>query len=653
MKREFLNAYNQELGILYERAREFAEEYPGIAERLGGLTQDKLDPGLAGLLEGSAFMAARVQLKLQSEFSNFTVALLDQLLPDYLAPTPAAMMVQAKPDFSEKDLVKGAVFAPGSYLDAAYVEREQRVSCRFRLSSKLELWPLEIDVADYLPSPGPIQALGLDVLSETSAGLRLRCVRRTSNEKRDPDLPPKKGEKPALVNEIEAQVLPVFLDGPRADMVMMYEQLFANTCRITLRYLDKRGDPVFVPCPPDFLTQVGFTEEERLFPEDDKMFRGFGLLREFFILPQKFLGFKMQGLRRMLAHIPAPAFDILFEFTTAQPKLAAVIKPDNFRLYATPAVNLFEERCSRVRPDPKHNEYLVVPDSSPSVNYEVHRVTDVFAHYPGMRKKVRTHRLYSLPDTDTRPQDALYYSFRRRPRRLTEKERRFGFGGDYVGTETFLSLYEPEGLDSEERAQRLQVNALCSNRHLVQQLPTGQAAIDFRLTDDVTIALSCFAGPTAPRESIAELERSDPRTGHHGEVLWRLINLLTFNHLGLKNRSSEDPAGGLREMLALFSDVGDSVTDRQLRGIQSIESRPITRSLKRADGYHAARGIEVKLTFDERAYEGTGIILIGAVLDRFFADYAHLNSFTETVLVSQQRGEVMRFAPRSGTGPLL
>ena len=61
----------------------------------------------------------------------------------------------------------------------------------------------------------------------------------------------------------------------------------------------------------------------------------------------------------------------------------------------------------------------------------------------------------------------------------------------------------------------------------------------------------------------------------------------------------------------------------------------------------------MRLQFDERAFEGGGIALLGAVLDRFFADYTTINSFTETVLVSEQRGEVMRFPPRSGTGPLL
>lgn len=653
MNREFLKAYNSELALLYERSKEFAEEYPGIAERLGGLTEDKLDPGLGGLLEGAAFLSARVQLKLQSEFANFTYALLELLLPNYLAPTPAAMIVQAKPDFSEKDLIKGSFFDAGAYLDAAYVEREQRMSARFRLSAPLTLWPLEFDKAEYLPSPGPIQALGLDVLPETTAGLRLRMVRRSDNEQRDPDAKPKKGEKPALLNEVECDTLPVHLIGNRTDMVALYEQLFANTARVTIRYKDRAGDPVFVPCPPDILGQIGFDTDENLFPEDERVFKGFQTLREFYVLPQKFIGFRLMGLRKLLEQVPAPSMDLLIEFNTAQPRLAPLIKPDNFRLYAAPGVNLFEERCSRVRPDPKFSEYLVSADSSPPVNYEVHRIKDVFAHYQGVRKKVRVHPLYSLPESEIRPQDALYFTFRRRPRRLTEKERRFGFGGDYVGTETFLSLYEPADLDEAERVQRLQVIALCSNRHLVQQLPIGQSAVDFRLTDDVNVALACISGPTAPRASIAELERNDPRTGTHGEVMWRLVNFLTFNHLGLKDRNPDDPAGGLRELLALFADAGDAVNERQIRGINSIESRPITRSLRREDGYHAARGTEVKLHFDERAFEGSGIMLIGAVLDRFFADYAHVNSFTETVLVSDQRGEVMRFPPRSGTGPLL
>ena len=79
MDREFLDLYNRELQLLHEQAREFADEYPGIAERLGGLVTDRMDPMVAGLLEGTAFLAARVQLKLKHEFPEFTGNLLEQL----------------------------------------------------------------------------------------------------------------------------------------------------------------------------------------------------------------------------------------------------------------------------------------------------------------------------------------------------------------------------------------------------------------------------------------------------------------------------------------------------------------------------------------------------------------------------------------------
>src|SRR3984885_10851415 len=107
MNREFLDLYNRELQLHNEQAREFAEEYPGIAERLGGILEDRVDPLVSGLLEGAAFLAARVQLKLKHEFPEFTSNLLEQLVPHYLAPTPSAMLAKVLPTFGDKALREG------------------------------------------------------------------------------------------------------------------------------------------------------------------------------------------------------------------------------------------------------------------------------------------------------------------------------------------------------------------------------------------------------------------------------------------------------------------------------------------------------------------------------------------------------------------
>src|SRR3954468_15448019 len=133
MDREFLDLYNRELQLLYEQAREFAEEYPGIAERLGGILEDRTDPMISGLLEGSAFLAARVQLKLKHEFPEFTSNLLEQLVPHHLAPTPSMIIIKANPVFGDPALRDGRAISRGSYLDASFRQLDRQIACRYRL----------------------------------------------------------------------------------------------------------------------------------------------------------------------------------------------------------------------------------------------------------------------------------------------------------------------------------------------------------------------------------------------------------------------------------------------------------------------------------------------------------------------------------------
>jgi len=65
------------------------------------------------------------------------------------------------------------------------------------------------------------------------------------------------------------------------------------------------------------------------------------------------------------------------------------------------------------------------------------------------------------------------------------------------------------------------------------------------------------------------------------------------------------------------------------------------------------RGMGVRLSCDERAFEGTGAFLLASVLEEFFARHASLNSFTETALDVIGRGEVMRWPTRFGQRPVL
>lgn len=659
MQQEFLDHYERELNTLYERAEVFAAEYPGLAARLGGLVRNRMDPGLAGLLEGAAFLAARVQLKLSSEFSTFTTALLEQLMPGYLAPVPSAMLVQAQPDFRKPDLAMGQRFEPGSYLDAMLSDGDRRMSCRFRLSAPLELWPIELERAEYTTGASTLQALGLEVLTGTAAGLRLRFVRRGAVGKADPEgkadgvLPMQDLAKAGLSR------LNLHLDGPTAEMSALYEQVFGRCKRVTLRWLDAQGDPRFRVAPAGLLGQIGFDQDESFFPEETRFFEGFGLLRDFHILPEKFMGFRLLGLQELLAHVPSASFDLLFEFDQADGRLAPLLGPRSFRLFAAPAINLFQERCARVRVDEAHSEYLLTPQPSPAENYEVHSLTRVRAHFGDGKTTLPVWPVHALPGHQARPEDALYFSLRRRPRRVSRQEMRRNPNRTYTGSEALIALHQPvQSADEAARPARgLQADALCTNRHLPTHLRGGAQGVKFRLVDDTQVGLTCLAGPTPPRLPLALQDvphaQSSVAGASSGARLWQLLNCLKFNQLGLTDRNADEPAGGLRDVLALFADLSDAISARHVQGLIGCEVQPRVRSMRHADGFAPVRGLQVTLTFEDQAFEGTGFAILGAVLDRFLADNVQINSFTQTVIRSRARGDVLRFPPRSGTGPVL
>ena len=228
------------------------------------------------------------------------------------------------------------------------------------------------------------------------------------------------------------------------------------------------------------------------------------------------------------------------------------------------------------------------------------------------------------------------------------EEKRTGVSSDYTGTDMFLSLSELGGIDDQDAIAELSVRALCSNRHLTEHLPIGVGGADFRLVDDFTLDLACVAGPTPPREPVIRQLRSRSETAHTGTVTWRLVNLLSTNHLGLVERGAGRNAEAVRETLSIFAEMADSATERRIRGVRHVDSRPIVRRIRQRSGVGVARGIEITVTIDEKAFEGTGAFLLGAVLDRFFAEYSGFNHFTQTVIRSVDRGEVVRWPPRMG-----
>jgi type VI secretion system protein ImpG len=651
MDREFLRFYNQELAILREQAAEFAEDYPGIAERLGGLVGEAADPMISGLLEGAAFLAARVQLKLKHEFADFTTNLIDQLTPHYLAPTPSFVLVRAKPKFGDPALRDGRTIAQGAVFEATYREAHRNVACRFTLAEPITLWPFDIVKAEYLTSPGAFQALVPNARANCAASLRLQLTVRSALAAEDEPADKEALTRPELrFSSHRVKSLRFHLLGQETDAVALYEQLFAHCTGVYFRMLDAFGDPVIIAGRADMISQIGFGESEALIPNDNQLFRGFDFLRDYFAFPRRFLGFDLTDLEAVVSRLDAKSIDIVFAFDDVNPQLASAVRKEMFALYTAPGANLFEKRLDRIPVKSNQFEFPVIPDRSRTLDFETHRVVRVFAHVPGAPQKLPVEPLYSA--RAARSQTGLTYTVRRLPRRRTADERKYGPVSDYVGTDVFLSLGERADPDETLRVAELSVDALCTNRHLAAHLPVGESGADFRFLDDSELELSCVGGPTKPLEPALTSIEGRGLDASTGEVAWRLISMLSLNHLGLADRA-DDGAKALRETLVLFADLSDAAADAKIRGVRSLTTRPTVRRLRQASGAAAARGLEITLTLEGRAFEGSGAYLLGAVLDRFFAEYVAINHFTQTIIRTVERGEMMRWPPRLGLRGLL
>jgi len=236
-----------------------------------------------------------------------------------------------------------------------------------------------------------------------------------------------------------------------------------------------------------------------------------------------------------------------------------------------------------------------------------------------------------------------YYTAHRQPRMLSTKQRKIGARASYVGSEVYLTLVDAQHAPFSPNLKQLAIKTVCTNRDLPLQIPIGKGQTDFTMEMGAPVeSIRCVAGPTKPRPSLA-----------NGDASWRLISHLSLNYLSLVDSDSEQGAAALRELLALYADEADAATERQIEGVKSISSRPITRRLPTSGPISFGRGLEISIRCEDSAFEGTGVFLLGSVLEEFFSRYVSMNSFTETVLRTDDRGEVARWPARIGRRPRL
>lgn len=631
MDRRILRYCERELSYLREAGQEYAKEFPVVAGRLALDVVPCPDPYVERLLEGFAFLAARIHLKLDSEFPRFTQNLLETVYPHYLAPTPSMCIVQFqhRPG-DEAALADGFPIARGSRI-RSILGRGEQTACEYRTAHDVTLWPVRVSEAAYYTRDIASLEIPPQELIGVKAAMRLR-LETTGG---------------LTFDKLKLDNLVLHLKGNGDQQSRLYEQIFAHGVRVVVQPVQRPTPWRHVIPAGRGLRQVGFEDSQALLPVSPRSFQGYRLLHEYFALPDRFAFVELAGLNAGLRRCEESKVDVIILLKQADLSLENVLGPSQFLTSCTPVVNLFPKRTDRISLSERFSDFLVIPDRTRPRDYEVYQVNAVTGHGArGEQQQQEFSPFYSARDfgAEGSAGGGAYYTVQRVPRVLSEKEKRGGHRSSYAGSEVYLSLVDARSAPYHPDLRELSVETLCTNRDLPLFVAIGRGQTDFSIDFGAPVdAVRCVSGvPTPPRPSVAE-----------GELTWRVISHLSLNYLSLTDTDQRQGGAALRDLLSLYADGTDPAARKQVEGVRSITTRPLTRRVAAPGPIAFARGLEVTLTLDEMMFEGRGVFLLGAVLEHFLAKYVSLNSFTETVVKTVDRGEVMRWPARIGKRQIL
>ena len=623
MDPRLLRLYSDELTHLREVGGEFAHEFPKIAARLGLEGMEVADPYVERLLEGFAFMAARVQLKLEAEQPRLIAQLLESIYPNFLAPVPSMLVARLGVDPADPNLIKGHVIPRGAALQSD-LPRGQDTRCEFRSAHDVTLWPVELVSVQYFSYANDPALTRLVSAQGMKGGLRIRL--RCGGG--------------LMFNQLSMDRLTFYISAPDDIAFRLHELVLgaatgswvsAEPAQAALQW---RG--------VESIRALGFADEEALLPPSLRAFSGHRLLQEVAALPQRLLFFEIGDLAARLARVDASEVEFVLLFARADAALESLIDTNSLTLYCTPAINLFTKRLDRVQLGPGNWEYHVVADRTRPMDYEVRSLESVQGHGTGRQGQLEFRPLYATFHNEPRDANA-YYTVRREARRLSDRQRLSGPRSAYIGEELFISLVDAHHGPYREDTRQLSISAWVTNRDLPTLLPqAGAAASPWKLDSPGPVSrVEILRGPTRPvsRRPV-------------GELGWSLVSHLTLNHLSLSGETPEHAAAALRATLALYGAPEDVAWTRQV-GVRALAARQVVRRLPFKGPLTFGSGIELTLELDELSFQGASAFLFASVLERFFARHAAINSFAQLTLRTTQRGQVMRWPPRIGMKEML
>ncbi|MDR1656645.1 MAG: type VI secretion system baseplate subunit TssF [Deltaproteobacteria bacterium] len=566
--------YQEELANLRELALDFGRAHPALAPMLDSKGSD---PDVERLLEGVAFMSSLVRRRLDEGFPRMVEALMEIMFPALIKPIPAMTLIQFFPaiGFNEATSVRR-----GAQLASVPVDG---VKVRFATTTSSEILPAQVVKVKTSQRHGGEGSI--ELIIRGSAPVGQWC-------------------SPELVIHLAGDY------GPAAELRRL---LLRKTAGVTV----SSGSLNF-QLGPAAVQSNGLDYRSNSQAADQFLF-GYGLLREYFAMPQKFMFIRVTGLDN-LSSSTEPNLSLVFNLTGLKESLAN-LKPELFLLNVVPAINLFRHPANPISVDHKHDEYRLTAQREEAEKLSIHSVRKITA-----TRSDGTEYQYAPFDYFSQTDDRLGSYWLRSENSIRANQ-----------TDRFINLVYRRD-QGQLLKETLSVELECFNQGVTDFLRVG----DVREPTDTSPAMAVFSNIIAPVKVTPALEGE--------EMLWRLLSHLHVNLMPLANIAA------LKDILTVYSGTNDIDPLRKItnaRKVAALSELRVTNEEHFFRGY-PIRGTALELVANGQDFASLGdLCLFSEVLATYFGSFLSLNTFSRLTVIDNATHEDFRWPARLGSKKIL
>ena len=595
--------FQDELNWLKDSGKGYARRNPRLEKYLG---ESSTDPDVERLIQGFAWMTARVRECVEDELTELTEPLIRMLGASFLRPFPPVTIMKFSP--VQKSITERQMIPRGTYYEAKLPDGSQ---CTFRTAADCAVYPLELG---HLRLERSRDRSVLELQFATLSGLPL--------------------------SKIKLDALRLQFGGEHDVAWMLY--LWTNRYVKRAKIRVQRNEPVpdarptedvrTIDVPLEQIRPGGFATNEALLDLDGPAhFEGYRLLREFYTFQDKFHCVDITGLGRLLRNVEASTFSLVIEYDRPLPA-DYKIEQDSIQLYCVPAINLFPAKAMPLSIGDETNDHPVTALSETRRRYEIFDITGVTGadstgdprDHTGARRYQKYESLTHKVELSSARQ-AVYYKHQERTE-LGEP-----------GWRHSVAFVGHDGKPAVPKDSSIAIDLACFDAE-AGELPIGaewersSKSPSFATFTNITV-------PTAPVYPPID-----------GSLNWRLISNLSLNYISLKDPKAFASIISVYDYQAFSDRQAERAMEKRAAGIVDLKTTPIDRLFSG----RPVRGLKSTMRMRESNFANDGeMFLFASIIAEFIVLYATTNSFVQLEVVGVEKNQTWMWPAKTGLQPLI